>query len=284
MDPGPCLETLVDAKRLAVRGESYARFSVPAEEQYGPSVADLELVFLELGEGQDRRSFHAENLGSDGGRFRRQYESDVLFVLSRKEHSAALDSPELGWLEVREDDDLPSPELLGRVILPDSRNDLPSLLSQVHLEHVQLVRVRMLFHVDDARDPDIEAGRGIHRVPFQLDLGEERLADSELLTCRDVLGRIVPSGGVDIRVVSERVPQPRRTERQERSHEEGQRPRDPARDVDGGRAGRPIGLHEVPGRLLIDVLVSEAGKLDRLLHRVLQVHELEVLADLLALL
>src|SRR5713226_3790448 len=206
MDPGPCLETLVDAKRLAVRGKSYARFSVPAEEQYDPSVADLELVFLELGEGQDGRSFHAENLGSDGGRFRRQYESDVLFVLSRKEHPAALDSPELGWLEVREDDDLPSPELLGRVILPDSRNDLPSLLSQVHLEHVQLVRVRMFLHIDDARDPDIEACRGIHRVPFQLDLGEERLADSEHVAARDVLGRTVPAGGVHVGVGSKGAP------------------------------------------------------------------------------
>src|SRR5439155_293815 len=83
------------------------------------------------------------------GGLRRQHQAYVRGVFPCEEHSPALDSPELGGLQVNEDDDLPTAELLLRIVLPDPRDDLSALSSDVHLEDVQVVGVRMVCDVHD---------------------------------------------------------------------------------------------------------------------------------------
>src|SRR5713226_6081835 len=88
---------------------------------------------------------------------------------------------------------------------------------------------------------------------------------------------------MNVRVVPERPPETGRAEREERSHEDGQGSAHPQGDMEHGLAGRTILLDEVPGRLLIEVLVSQARELDPLFHRILQVDVLEVLPYFLPL-
>src|SRR5713101_7723422 len=89
---------------------------------------------------------------------------------------------------------------------------------------------------------------------------------------------------MNIRVISERPPKTGGAEREERSHHDRQGPAHPQSDMQRGPAGRAILLDEFPGRLLVEVLVSQARELDRLFHRVLQVDVLDVLPYFLPLL
>src|SRR5213078_578462 len=109
---------------------------------------------------------------------------------------------------------------------------------------------------------------------------EERFADAKLLPGRHILGGVLPPSLVDVRVVPEGVPQPRGAERQERGHEDREGAAHAEGDMYRGPTCGAVRLEEIPGRLLVHVLVPEAGELDRLLH----VDVLEVLTDLLPLL
>src|SRR6266581_9742409 len=130
----------------------------------------------------------------------------------------------------------------------------------------------MRLDVDDLRDADVEPARDVVLCVPEFDFREERLPDPEPLTGRYIVERVLPPSLVHVRVVPDRVPQARGTEGQERRHDDREGARDPQRDVDRRAARRAIPLDEVPRSLLVDVLIPEPGELDRISHRVLQVH------------
>src|SRR5207253_7807881 len=109
-------------------------------------------------------------------------------------------------------------------------------------------------------------------------------ADAKLLPGRHIVEGDLPPSLVDVGVVPEGVPQPRGAERQERGHEDREGAAHAKGDMDRSPTRGAIGLEEIPGRLLVHVLIPEAGELNRPLHRLLQVPELEILTDLLPLL
>jgi len=171
VDRGPFLQALIDLERSPFRRKRDSRFTVPTEEHDTPTRADLDLVLLKLGERQDRGAAHPEDLRSFGGGIRRQHQADVRGVFPGQEHSPALDSPELGGLQVDEDDDLSATELVLRIVLPDPRDDLSSLSPDVHLEDVQVIGVRMLLDIRDLADTEIEPVHGRLLRLAEIDLG-----------------------------------------------------------------------------------------------------------------
>src|SRR2546426_3711626 len=145
-----------------------------------PPVVDDERELLEFVERDPGGTAGPEDLLPDGGFLWRQYQPHIRLVLSRQEHAVRLDSPEFGGLKVREERDLAPAQRLLRIILADPRDDLAALVAQIHVHHVQLVRVRVVPHLEDLRDPDVEPfrlARGRLRIEF--DLREERLSDPE---------------------------------------------------------------------------------------------------------
>src|SRR2546430_794265 len=138
------------------------------------------------------RPLDPEDLGADGGVLGRHQESNRHFVLGREQHPTALDPSEFRSLQIGEEGDLPPAQLVDRVVAPDAGHDLPSLIPEVHLEDVQLVRIRMLLHVHDAGHADVEPLRGIGRRFAEFDLREERHADEKLLPCRHIFEGVLP--------------------------------------------------------------------------------------------
>src|SRR5436309_2422791 len=274
VDPRAFLHALVDFERGAVHREADPCFALPAEEEDGSIGADLELVLLKFREWQDRRPSHPEDLRSHRSGVRRSQEADVRLVFPRQEHSAALDSAELGRFQVHEDDDFPTAKLVFGVILSDAGDDLSSLPPDVHLEDVEVVGVRMILDIRDLSDPEVKAVRGRLFPLGEIDLGEQWLADAQRLAGGHVLEGLVPRLRMDVRVISQRPPQTGGAEVEERGHDDGQGSTDPQGDVEHGPAGHAILLDEFPRRLLVEILVSQARELDRLLHRVLQVNVL----------
>src|SRR3990170_4940116 len=257
-------DSLVHADRLPSDIERNA-FRPGSEEEHSPALVDEQLELPEVIEGDARGTTFPQDLRAEGRVLWRQHEADHVAILAREEHAVRLHAPELRGLEVREERDLASVQLVPRVVLADPRDDLAALVSEVDLHDVQLVRVRMVRDVQNLGDTDIQAVRlSGGRFFLQIDLREERFPDAQRLSRGDVLESGVPRLAVDVVIVPEGMPRALGGEREERGHDHRQRTGDPEGHVKHGAARLPVRPNEVPRGLRIKVLVPEPRKLDRL--------------------
>ena len=70
----------------------------------------------------------------------------ALAIVRSQEHAVRFDPSQLGEREVRYDDDLGALHLLLWIVGLEASNELALLVPKVYLEHVELVRLRMVLH------------------------------------------------------------------------------------------------------------------------------------------
>lgn len=85
-------------------------------------------------------------------------------LLCSEQHALATDTANLCWFEIRHNDDMFSHELIRSVMRADTSDKLSSLATEVELEYVELIRIRVRFHRANFRDAKVDCGECLSRT------------------------------------------------------------------------------------------------------------------------